>query len=172
LLASATATSLKGLVSISLHAQVRKASPWPLRALARLARSEIDAIFVVGGDDSRTLADFGKDGRFHLVAIPYAAALQALYCPMRLTASDQPSLIGVDEKIDTIGVTIALVAIDAAPDSPRADRIAPLANLLFEKFDQTLGASNNSNWKEVNLAAQITGWPRLGAAQGWLAGAE
>jgi len=30
---------------------------------------------------------------------PYAAALQALYCPMRLTASDQPSLIGVDEKI-------------------------------------------------------------------------
>ena len=39
---------------------------------------------------------------------------------------------------------------------------------MFEKFDQTLGASNNSNWKEVNLAAQITGWPRLGATQAWL----
>ena len=31
LLASATATSLKGLVSISLDAQVRKPSAWPLR---------------------------------------------------------------------------------------------------------------------------------------------
>jgi len=67
---------------------------------------------------------------------PYAAPLQALYCPMRLTASDQPSLVGVDEKIDTIGVTIALVANRRGARFARADRIAPLANLLFEKFDQ------------------------------------
>jgi len=164
---SATAASAAIVFSRLNIAPDMTHEPLP-EALARLARGEIDAIFVVGGDDSRALADFGKDGRFHLVAIPYAAPLQALYCPMRLTASDQPSLIGVDEKIDTIGVAIALVAIDAAPDSPRADRIAPLANLLFEKFDQTLGASDNSNWKEVNLAAQITGWPRLGATQVWL----
>jgi TRAP-type uncharacterized transport system substrate-binding protein len=139
-----------------------------LVALASLARGEIDAIFVVGGNDSRALADFGKDGRFHILAIPYAPALQALYCPMRLTARDQPSFIGVDEKIDTIGVMTALVAIDAPPDSPRASRLAPLANLLFEKFDHFFGASNNLNWKGVNLAAQIAGWPRFGATQAWL----
>jgi TRAP-type uncharacterized transport system substrate-binding protein len=164
---SATAASAAIVFSRLNIAPDMTHEPLP-EALARLARSEIDAIFVVGGDDSRALADFGKDGRFHIVAIPYAAALQALYCPMRLTARDQPSFVGVDEKVDTIGVTTALVAIDAAPDSPRADRIAPLANLLFEKFDQTLGVSNNSNWKEVNLAAQITGWPRLSATQAWL----
>ena len=137
-------------------------------ALAHLAAGQIDAVFVVGGNDSKALADFGKDGRFHVVAIPYAPALAPIYCPMRLTTQDQPNLIGGDEKIDTIGVPTVLVAVDAAPNSPRADRIAPLANLFFDQFDQRLGASSNANWKGVNLAAQIAGWPRFGASQAWL----
>ena len=138
------------------------------KGLAAMARGEIDAVFTVGGANSRTLAEFGKDGRFHIVAIPYAPALQALYSPMRLTARDQPNLVGDDEKVDTIGVTTALVAIDAPPDSSRAGRLAPLADALFDKFDQLLGASSNPKWKGVNLAASIAGWPRLGAAQAWL----
>lgn len=137
-------------------------------ALADLAGGLIDAIFVVGGNGSKALADFDKGGGFHLVAIPYPPALQALYCPMRLTSREQPNLIGDDEKVDTIGVTTALVAIDAAPHSPRAGRIAPLANLLFSRFEQLRGSSENSNWKDVNLTARILGWPRLDATQTWL----
>jgi TRAP-type uncharacterized transport system substrate-binding protein len=137
-------------------------------ALARLARGEIDAVFVVGADDSKALADFGKDGRFHVVPIPYAPALQALYCPMRLTAHDEPNLIGANDKVDTIGVPTALLAIDAAPDTPRAARIAAVAERLFAQFDQSLGALPLSKWKEVNLAARILGWPRFGATQAWL----
>jgi TRAP-type uncharacterized transport system substrate-binding protein len=137
-------------------------------ALADLKGGLIDAVFVVGGKDSKALTDFDKGDRFHLVAIPYAPALQALYSPMRLTAREQPSLIGGDEKVDTIGVTTALLAIDAPPKSPRAERIAPLANQLFSGFDQLRGASDNSSWKEVNLTARIFGWPRLDAAQSWL----
>ena len=137
-------------------------------ALVNLARGDIDAIFTLGGDDSRTLAELGKEGRFHVVAIPYAPALQAIYCPMRLTAGDQPSLVGDDEKVDTIGVMTALVAIDAPPNSPRARRIAPLADTLFEKFDQLLGSSDDVNWKGVNLAASIAKWPRFEATQAWL----
>ena len=109
-------------------------------ALSRLARGEIDAVFVVGADDSKALADFGKDGRFHVVAIPYVPALQALYCPMRLTARDEANLIGADDKVDTIGVPTALLAIDAAPDSPRAGRLAPLTDRLFAQFDQSVGS--------------------------------
>jgi TRAP-type uncharacterized transport system substrate-binding protein len=137
-------------------------------ALAHLARGQIDAVFVVGGNDSKALADFGKDGRFHVVAIPYSPALEGIYCPMRLTAHDQPNVIGGDEKVDTIGVPTVLVAVDAAPNSPRADRIAPLANLFFDQFDQRFGSSSNANWKEVNLTAQIAGWPRFGATEAWL----
>ena len=137
-------------------------------ALADLAAGRIDALFVVGGVDAKVLPDLGKDGLFHVVAIPYSPALQALYRPVRLTSHELPGLIGDDEKVDTIGVTAALLAIDAAPHSPRAERLAPLAERLFSSFDQLRDASDNSSWKEVNLTARLTGWPRLGAAQSWL----
>ena len=139
-------------------------------ALSRLAHGEIDAIFLVGAGsgDSRALAEFGKDGRFHIVAIPYAPALQALYCPMRLTARDEANLIGGDDKVDTIGVPTALLAIDATADSPRAERLAPLIDRLFAQFDQSVGALHGSHWSDVNLAARIAGWPRFGASQAWL----
>jgi uncharacterized protein len=118
-------------------------------ALTRLARGEIDAVFVVGAGDSKALADFGKDGRFHVVAIPY-------------------DLIGAEDKVDTIGVPTALLAVDAAPDSPRAGRLAPVIDRLFPKFDQTLGSLHDSQWKDVNLAATIPGWPRFAPTQAWL----
>jgi TRAP-type uncharacterized transport system substrate-binding protein len=137
-------------------------------ALARLARGEIDAVFMVGAGDSYSLSNFGKDGRFHIVAIPYEPALQALYCPMRLTARDQANLIGADDKVDTIGVPTALLAIDAAPDSPRAGRLAPLVDRLFAQFDQSIGSLHSARWKDVNLAAKVVGWPRFGATQAWL----
>jgi TRAP-type uncharacterized transport system substrate-binding protein len=135
-------------------------------ALPRLARGEIDAVFVVGADDSQALADFGKDGRFHVVAIPYAPALQALYCPMRLTAHEEPNLVGANDKVDTIGVPTALLALDAAPNSPRATKVATVAEHFFGQFDQNFGPL--SKWKEVNLAARIPGWPRFAAAEAWL----
>lgn len=137
-------------------------------ALAHLARGEIDAIFTVGALDSRALTEFGKGGGFHVLVIPYAPPLRALYAPMRLTARDQGNLIDANDKVDTIGVPMALLAIDAAPDSPRAARIGPAAERLFAQFDQSLGALPGSRWRDVNLAARIFGWPRFGAAQAWL----
>jgi TRAP-type uncharacterized transport system substrate-binding protein len=138
------------------------------QALTGLAGGSVDAVFLVGADRSRALADFDKSGRFHLIAIPYAPALQGLYHPMRLTSRELPNLVGDDEKVDTIGVTTALVALDAASKSPRAERIAPLASQLFSGFEQLRAASDDSDWREVNLTARINGWPRLEAAQSWL----
>jgi hypothetical protein len=137
-------------------------------ALPRLARGEIDAVFVVGVGDAKALADFGKDGRFHVLSVPYVTTLQGLYYPMRLTAREEANLISGDDKVDTIGVPMALLAIDAAPDSPRAVRLSALTDRLFGQFDQNLGALAGSRWKDVNLAARIPGWPRFGATQAWL----
>jgi hypothetical protein len=136
--------------------------------LGRLARGEVDAVFMVGCDGARAVADFGKDGRFHVVAIPYAPPLRALYTPMRLTARDQPNLIDANDKIDTIGVPMALLAIDAPADSPRAGRLAPATERLFAQFEQGLAARQGSKWQDVNPAARIFGWPRFAAAQSWL----
>jgi TRAP-type uncharacterized transport system substrate-binding protein len=164
---SATAASAAAVFSRLNIASKMTNEPLP-DALLHLARGEIDAIFLVGAGDSKALADFGKDGRFHVVDIPYAPTLQALYCPMRLTSHDQASLIGAADKVDTIGVPMALLAIDATPDSPRANRIAPVADRLFAQFDQSVGTLRGSRWKDVNLAARIPGWPRFGVTQAWL----
>lgn len=137
-------------------------------ALSHLAHGDIDAVFTVGASDSKALADFGKDGRFHVLPIPYVPALQVVYSPMRLTAREEANLIGSNDKVDTIGVPTALVAVDAAPNSPRAGKLAPLTDRLFAQFDQTLGALPDSHWREVNLAAKIGGLPRFGATQVWL----
>jgi hypothetical protein len=136
-------------------------------ALADLTAGKLDAVVAVGAKSSKALADFGADGRFHLVAILWSPSLRPLYAPARLTAKDRPNLIGTDEKIDTLGAPTALIALDAAPSSARADRVAALAKSFFEGFDRLLGPDNDASWRDVNLAAAAT-WPRLRAAQDWI----
>jgi len=136
-------------------------------ALADLTAGRLDAVVAVGAKSSKVLADFGADGRFHLVAIPWSPALRSLYAPVRLTANDRPNLIGADEKVDTLGAPRALIALDAAPSSARADHVAALAKSFFEGFDRLLGPDNDASWRDVNLAAAAS-WPRLRAAQDWI----
>jgi TRAP-type uncharacterized transport system substrate-binding protein len=136
-------------------------------ALADLAADKLAAVVAVGAMSSKALAGFGKDGRCHGLPIPWSPALRSLYAPVRLTAKDQPNLIGADEKIDTLGAPMALIALDAAPSSPRADQAAALTRSFFEKFDRLLGPDNDASWRDVNLAAGAS-WPRLRAAQAWI----
>jgi TRAP-type uncharacterized transport system substrate-binding protein len=136
-------------------------------SLADLAAGKLAAVVAVGAKSSRTLADFGKDGRFHLVAVPWSPALRALYAPARLTAKDLPNLVGADEKVDTLGAPLALVAIDSPASSPREGRSAALTKSFFEGFDALLAPDNDASWREVNLAAAAP-WPRLRAAQAWI----
>ena len=136
-------------------------------ALADLAAGKLAAVVAVGAKSSKALADFGKDGRFHLIPIAWSPALRPLYEPARLTAKDRPNLIGADEKVDRLGAPRALIALDAAPSSARADRAAALAKSFFEGFDRLLGPDNDASWRDVNLAAAAS-WPRLGAAQDWI----
>jgi hypothetical protein len=136
-------------------------------ALADLASGKLAAVVAVGVKSSNALADFGKDGRFHEISIPWSPGLHALYAPARLTAKDRPNLIGADEKVDTLGAPLALVALDAPPSSPRADQTAALTKSFFEGFDKLLGPGNDASWREVNFAATAP-WPRLPAAQAWI----
>ena len=82
------------------------------------------------------LADFGKDGRFHVIAIPWSPSLGSLYAPARVTTKDRPNLIAAGAKIDTLGAPMALVAIDAPPSSGRAERSATLTKFVFRRLRQ------------------------------------
>jgi hypothetical protein len=166
---AADSTAAASAAVIFSHLNIAAAwTNYPLAdALQRLRDGKIDAVLVVGGKNSDSLANFGDDGRFHLAAIPYAPALRAYYAPERATAKDWPKLIAADEKVDTLSTPIALVAIDGASPE-RAERLAPAASRFLANFDQLLDGSKDAGWRDVNLAARIDQLPRFGAAQAWL----
>jgi len=148
-------------------------SPKPIReplpaSLNDLASGKIDAVVIAGAGNSTAVADFGKDGRFHLIAVPWSPALRGAYAPARLTAQDRPNLIGADEKIDAVSAPMALIAINAPAGSPRAALLAPAVTAFFEKFEALLAPTTDASWRQVNLAATAN-WPRLPAAQEWIA---
>ena len=137
-------------------------------SLGELANGKIDAVVVVGANSFKAVAEFGKSGRFHLVPVAWSPALRGVYAPARLTAKDRPNLIGANDAVDTVAAAMALIAIDASPGTPRAAQDGAFVSALFTKFDTLLGANYEPSWREVNLAAAAD-WPRLPAAQDWIA---
>jgi len=67
---------------------------------------------------------------------------------------------------------MALIALDAAPGSPRADALGRVARVFFDNYDGFLRDDHDPHWRDVNLAADASWptepWPRLAAAQNWL----
>jgi hypothetical protein len=146
-----------------------KLSNQPLAdALGDLSDGRLDAVLVIGGRASKSLADFGRDGRFHVLSLAWSPALQGLYSPARLTSSDQPNLIRSNESVDTVSVGMALIALDAAPSSPRVEKLSPFVTQFLDHFSALASNGNMPGWKDVNLAASIDGWPRLASAQSWV----
>ena len=140
----------------------------PLAAqLADLSAGKLAAVVAIDGRCAKAIAGFGGDHRFHEVAIPWSPALTTLYAPARLTAKDRPNLIDAEEKIDTVAAPRALIALDAAPDTPRAAAVATVTKSFFDGFDRLLEPDKDTAWRAVNLAATLP-WPRLKAAQAWV----
>ena len=140
--------------------------------LSALDSGKRDAVFVLGGKEARALDGFGGDGRFHLVAIPWSAALGQDYAPARVAAADRPNLVAANDTVETVAEPMALVALDAAQGSPRADSLGRVARAFFDNYESVLAAGHDEHWREVNLAADAVvtsaDWPRLQAAQGWI----
>jgi hypothetical protein len=140
--------------------------------LSALNEGKRDAVVVLGAREAHAMDDFGDDGRFHLVAIPWSASLEQTYAPARIAASERPKLIPANDTVETVAAPMALVAIDAPAGSQRADMLGRLARAFFDTYESTLTAGRDEHWREVNLAAGAAvpnaDWPRLPAAQGWI----
>jgi hypothetical protein len=168
---SATSTSGRMLFSRLGVTPAQTNEPLP-QALDRLSAGKVDAVVVLGAEDSPALSDFGSDNRFHIVPVPWSTGLEPVYAPAHVTAADRPNLVNPTVPVETIGEPMALIALDAAPGSPRADGLGRIARLFFENYDGFLADERDSHWRDVNLAADASwptgAWPRLGAAQSWL----
>ena len=136
-------------------------------ALNDLAAGRLAAVVAVDGRCTPTVAQFGADRRFHELAVRWTSAMRSIYTPVRLTAKDRPNLIDAAEGIDTVAAPRALIALDSAPGSSRAQSAAALTKTFFEGFDRLLVPDKDSAWRDVNLAAEAP-WPRLRAAQDWV----
>jgi hypothetical protein len=140
-------------------------------ALNDLAAGRLAAVVAVDGRCVPALARFGADKRFHELAVGWTGPMRSLYAPARLTAKDRPNLIDAAEKIDAVAAPRALIALDAAPGSLRAEAAAALTKTFFEGFDRLLVPNKDSAWRDVSLAAEAP-WPRLRAAQEWIEAAR
>lgn len=168
-----SATSTSGRMLFSRLGVTANQTNGPLpEALDRLSAGKVDAVVVLGAEESPALNDFGGDGRFHIVPIPWSPTLEPVYAPAQVTAADRPNLVNPAIPVETVGEPMALVALDAAPGSPRTDGLGRIARLFFENYDGFLSEGRDSHWRDVNLAAEASWptepWPRLGAAQSWL----
>ena len=167
---SATSTSGRMLFSRLGVAANQTNEPLP-EALDRLAAGKVDAVVVLGAEKSSALSDFGADGRFHIVGIPWSPVLESVYAPAHVTAAERPNLVSAINPVETVGEPMALIALDAATGSPRADALGQIARVFFDNYDGFL-RDHDPHWREINLAADasspIAPWPRLAAAQSWL----
>ncbi len=168
---SATATSARLLFS-RLGISVNGIYEPLAEGLAALSAGKRSAVVVLGGKDSHAVSDFGSDGGYHLAAIPWSTGLESVYTPARIASADRPNLVPANDTVETVGEPLALVALDAAAGSQRADAAGRVARAFFEGYDAFLGDDRAAQWRDVNLGADPSlpnlPWPRLAAAQGWL----
>ncbi len=168
---SATATSARLLFS-RLGTTVNPSYEPLKEGLAALADGKRGAVVVLGAKDAHAFDGFGDDGHFHLVAIPWSAALEQVYSPARVASADRPNLVPANDSVETVAAPMALVALDAAPASQRADALGRVTRIFFDNYDAFLAGDRDAKWRDVNLAADssapVVAWPKLAAAQGWL----
>ena len=168
---SATSTSGRLLFSRLGVTANQTNSPLP-EALEALAAGKVDAVVVLGAEGAPALDDFGGDGRFHIVPIPWSPTLEPVYAPAHVTAAERPNLVGASTPVETMSEPMALVALDAPPGSPRAEALGRLARVFFDHYDGLLDGERDPHWREVNFAVEASWpgepWPRLAAAQNWL----
>ncbi len=161
---SATSTSGRMLFSRLGVTANQTNEPLP-EALDRLSAGKIDAVVILGAEESPDLNDFGSDGRFHIVPIAWSPALEPVYAPAHVTAAERPNLVSPTVPVETIGEPMALVALDAAAGSTRADGLGRIARVFFDNYDGFLSDERDLHWRDVNLAADASSptapWPRL-----------
>jgi branched-chain amino acid transport system substrate-binding protein len=140
--------------------------------LDALSAGKRGAVVVIGGAEAHALQGFGDHGRYHVVAIPWSAALGQVYAPARVTAADRPDLVAANDSVETVAEPMALIALDAPVGSPRAEALGRTARVFFDGYEAFLSDGRDGHWRDVNLAADPSipniAWPRLDAAQAWL----
>ena len=136
-------------------------------ALEMLRKGEIEAVVSVAAKPVAFVAGFEPGNRFHFVKAPYPDTMNEAYVPATLTRADYPKLVG-DEAVETVAVGTILGVYNSPKGSARYGKLVRFVDAFFGQFDKLLAPQRHPKWREVNLAASVSGWTRFGPAQEWL----
>lgn len=137
-------------------------------AFAKIRTGEVAASVLIAGKPAGSWSKLKLEPGMKVLAVPFAEQLETDYFPAKLTHEDYPDAIPQGTSVDTIAVGAVLATINWANGSDRYKRVARLTETLFEKFEEFKKAPRHSKWREVNLATELPGWVRFGAAKQWL----
>ena len=140
----------------------------PRVALEMLRKGEIDAIIAVEGKPVQWLSQL-NDPNLHLVPVDYARSLRDDYLPTQLTSEDYPNLIAPGQQVDTLASEAILASYNWQPSSgDRYRRVARLVDTFFSHVAQLQRPPFHPKWRELAIAATVSGWTRARPAQEWL----
>jgi TRAP transporter TAXI family solute receptor len=154
------------LIFNALDVDVQEVNLPQAEAFEALKRGEIAATILFGGKPTAAFTQLDMGAKtFKFIEIPYNSELLDEYLPAQLTHGDYPELIPQGETIDTVAVGSVLAVFNWAPESDHYRRVANFTRALFENFEKFMQKPHHPKWREVNLAAELPGWQRFGAAK-------
>jgi uncharacterized protein len=137
-------------------------------ALQKLQKGEIAAVALVAPKPAPVFRHLdGKTG-LHFLAVPISPAVTAAFIPTQLEAADYPGLVPSDHPVDAVAVGAALAVAPLDPLSPRYRAAAAFVDRFFSGFEKLLQPGREPQWRDVNLAADLSGWQRFAPAEEWL----
>ncbi len=133
-----------------------------------LIKTEIDALvcFCLASPGLYKQLAFNLD--IHVLPIPFNPALQADYLPSEIVHEEFPYFVGMDERIPTVAVTLAMVTYNWKKSNERYVRVERFVNAFLNNFSRLQDGPRHDGWKSVQLGAEAPGWARFAAAQEWL----
>ena len=137
-------------------------------ALNEMGQGRLSATLLVSAKPVASLARYAQFNAVRFLPIPYLPALRRDYLPSTLRHEDYPSVLGVDESVDTIAIKSALFAYNWPSRNERYKLLESFVQTFFSRFSEFLGDDHHPRWREVNLAAPLPGWQRFRPADRWL----
>ena len=153
------------LIFKDLKIPVKEVNMGQADAFEALKKGEIDATILIAGKPTGAFAKLQPNPAYKLIPVAYTPELFEHYLPTKLTNEDYPNMIPKDQPVETVAVSAVLAVFNWPSNSDRYRRVAKFTEAFFANFPKFLEKPRHPKWKEVNLAAELPGWTRFGAAQ-------
>ncbi len=134
-------------------------------AIRAVAAGAADAAVIVGMKP--LLQAIRPDSGLHLLTVPFNEKLAEAYIPSILSDEAFPGLLTKGQIAETVASGLVVAVINWPGRSARSEKIRRFTTALLDAF-----ASDDGGEAGLNLAAEVPGWKRYGAAEEWLKGRQ